>query len=98
LFNALYSPNLKRNVAMIGRFSHPYTKPMIKTLLERLGNKVYNKVEVGVDLVIVGLQQPNEDGSGLEPVEKTPGYLAAQQLGCEIITIQKIRDLLKLGE
>jgi hypothetical protein len=98
LFNALYSPNLKRNVAMIGRFSHPYTKPMIKTLLERLGNKVYNKVEVGVDLVIVGMQQPNEDGSGLEPVEKTPGYLAAQQLGCEIITIQKIRDLLKLGE
>lgn len=98
LYNALYSPNLKRNVAMIGRFSHPYTKPMIKTLLERLGNKVYDKVEVGVDLVIVGLQQPNAEGDGLEPIEKTPGFLAAQQLGCEIITIYKIRDLLKLGE
>ena len=98
LYNALYSPNLKRNVAMIGRFSHPYTKPMVKTLLERLGNKVYDNVEVGVDLVIVGMRQPNEEGDGLEPIEKTPGYLAAQQLGCEIITIQKIRDLLKLGE
>lgn len=98
LFNALYSPNLKRNVAMIGRFSHPYTKPMIKTLLERLGNKVFDKVEVGVDLVIVGLRQPTAEGDGLEPIDKTPGYLQAQILGCEIITIQKIRDLLKLGE
>lgn len=98
LFNNLYSPNLKRNVAMIGRFSHPYSKPMIKALLQKHGNKVFDEVKIGVDLVIVGLQNPTAEGDGLEPIENTPGYKKAQEYSCEIITIQKIRDLLELSD
>lgn len=98
IYNDLYSPNMKRNVAMIGRFSYPYTKPMIRKLLERLGNKVHDDVKVGVDLVIVGLQEPTEEGDALKPVDETPGYKEAQRLHCEIITISKIRDLLQLSD
>lgn len=97
IFNDLYSPSLKRHIAMIGRYTHPYNKPLVKTLLERLGNKVHDKVEPGVDLVIVGLPSTNEAGDGLVPIEETPGYKAAQELRCEITTIHKIRDLLQLG-
>jgi hypothetical protein len=98
IFNDIYSPNMKRNVAMIGRFSYPYTKPMIRKILEQLGNKVHDDVRVGVDMVIVGLQDPTETGDALKPIEDTPGYKKAQVLHCEIVTISKIRDLLKLGD
>ncbi len=98
IYNDLYSPNMKRKVAMIGRFSYPYTKPMIRKILEQLGNTVYDEVRVGVDMVIVGLQDPTEIGDALKPIEDTPGYKQAQVLHCEIVTISKIRDLLQLGD
>ncbi len=97
LFNALYSPNLKRDIALIGRFTFPYSKSMLKVQLEELGNKVYDKVQLGVDLVIVGLQDPNEDGSGLKPVDEIEGYQQAMAFNIEVITVQQIRDLLRLG-
>ena len=97
LFNALYSPNLKRDIALIGRFTYPYSKSMLKIQLEELGNKVHDKVQLGVDLVIVGLQDPNEDGSGLKPVDEIEGYQEAMAFNIEVITVQQIRDLLRLG-
>ena len=70
----------------------------MEKILEQLGNTVYDEVRVGVDMVIVGLQDPTETGDALKPIEDTPGYKQAQVLHCEIVTISKIRDLLRLGD
>ena len=66
--NDLYSPNVRRNVYLLGRFGHPYSKPMVKKLLEKLGNSVSDKIGPGVDLVLVGSDEINEDGSGFTPI------------------------------
>ena len=98
IFSPIYGANLKRSIALIGRFSYPYTKPMIKKILEDLGNEVKDDVNAKVDLVIVGMQDPSDDGVGLKPIEEIPGYKEAQKYHIELITIHKIRHLLKLGE
>ncbi len=95
--NSLYSPHLKRNIALLGRFGYPYPKPEVKTLLERLGNKVYDKVGVGVDLVIVGGDTIGEEGD-FETITKDPGYVFAQEHRIEIVPMNKIRDLLILSD
>lgn len=99
IWNDLYSPGMVRNIALIGRFSYPYSKPELKILLEKLGNKVHDEVKVGVDLVIVGLRAPSTEGEGgLQPIEDLPGYKTAERLRCEIKTLADIRDLLVIGE
>lgn len=47
LFNELYSPNMVRTIFLMGRFSAPYEKAPLTTLLKRLGNKVVDKMEIG---------------------------------------------------
>jgi peptidoglycan hydrolase CwlO-like protein len=96
LFNDLYSPNVRRNIVLIGRFSYPLTKEVVKMQLEQLGNKVYDKPMPGVDLAIIGQDSINETGDGFVSVMETPEYKDIQFLGCEIITLNKIRDLLRL--
>ena len=94
--NELYSPHVKRNIALIGRFSYPYPKPEVKRLLERLGNKVLDKVGIDCDLVVVGNDTVSEDG-GLNDITTSEEYKFAENQRIEIITLSKIRHLLKLS-
>ncbi len=96
--NDLYSPNVRRTVVLIGRYSYPLTKPTVKLLLENLGNKVVEQVGPGVDLVIVGGDSLNEAADGFMPVIETKEYKDAQFLGVEIAPLHKVRDFLKLSE
>ena len=96
--NDLYAKNLTRTIYLMGRFSYPNTKPMVKLALERLGNKVVDRVAPGVDLIIVGGDTLNEDSDGLVPVTDSEEYKQALSLGIEIAPVAKVRDFLKLGE
>jgi hypothetical protein len=96
LFNDVYAPNVRRNIVLIGRFSFPLTKEVVKMQLEQLGNRVYDKPMPGVDLAIIGQDSINETSDGFVSVTETQEYKDVQFLGCEIITLGKIRDLLRL--
>ena len=96
--NDLYSPNLRRNIFLMGRFSYPLTKPTVKMILEKLGNKVYDQVGPGIDLVLVGQDTLNEDGDGFTPVTESQEYKDALFLGIEIAPLSKVRDFLTLGD
>ncbi len=96
--NDLYSPSLRRNIFLMGRFSYPMTKPIVRMALEKLGNKVHDKIGPGVDLIIVGDDTVNEEGDGFTPVTDTAEYKAALALGIEIATLNKVRDFLTIGE
>jgi len=91
----IYSPGVRRQVALIGRFGYPYTKDMVKTILESLGNKVHDKVGPGVDLVILGDETLNEEGTEYVKVEDTDDYKLAYKLGAEFAPVNKIRPFLK---
>lgn len=96
LFNELYSPNASRNIYLMGRFSYPYNKPELEKLLVALGNKVHQKMEPGVDLVLLGNASISEEADGLVPVTESAEYKEALNLGVEFAPLQKIRDLIKL--
>lgn len=92
--NELYSPNMRRTVALLGRFGHPYTKSYVRSMLEKLGNRVVDKVGPSVDLVILGSDTVNEEGSGLTPLEESEAFKQVQFYGIETATVNKLRDLL----
>jgi len=96
LFNTLYSPRVTRTICLMGRFQAPYQKEPLKLLLTRLGNKVVDKMEPGVDTVILGNDLVNEENSALIPLQETEEYKLAVKLHCEIQTLQAVRDFLKL--
>ena len=96
--NDLYSPHVKRNIYLLGRFSHPLTKPTIATILKSLGNKVHERIGPGVDLVIVGGDTVNEAGDGFTSVTQSEDYKQALFLSIEIATLNKLRDFLKLSD
>jgi hypothetical protein len=96
--NELYSPNLRRNIVLIGRFSYPLTKPTVKMVLEKLGNKVTDKIGPGVDLVLVGGDTLNEEGDGLSDIRESAEYKDALSLGIEIANVNKVREFLQLAE
>jgi hypothetical protein len=91
----IYSPGVRRQVALIGRFGYPYTKDMVKTIFESLGNKVHDKVGPGVDLVILGDETLNEEGTEFVKVEDSEDYKLASKLGSEFAPVNKIRGFLK---
>jgi len=91
----IYSPGVRRNVALIGRFGYPYTKDTVKEILESLGNKVHDKVGPGVDLVVIGDETLNADGSEYVKVEDSDDYKLASTLGAEFAPVNKIRGFLK---
>lgn len=91
--NDLYSPSLKRNIFLIGRFVAPLSKPEIKRILEDMGNKVYDTMTPEVDLVIVGRQPLGEDAT---KIEETEDFLKATRWNVEIEALNKIRDFLRL--
>ena len=95
--NDLYSPNLRRNIFLMGRFSYPLNKPAVKLILEELGNRVHDNIGPGIDLVLVGGDTLNEDGDGFVPVTESQEYKDALFLGIEISTISKVREFLKRG-
>ncbi|HLQ36764.1 MAG TPA: hypothetical protein VK348_03100, partial [Planctomycetota bacterium] len=96
LFSDIYSPNSKRTIFLMGRFSYPYHKPDLEQLLRRLGNDVVTKMGPGVDLVLLGNDAQNEAGDGFTAVAESAEYKEAVNLGVEFAPLQKIRDLIKL--
>jgi len=98
LYNDVYSPNVKRNIFLLGRFSYPMTKPTVKLMLEKLGNHVADKIGPGVDLVLVGADTINEEHDGYVPIEDNDDYKKALFLGIEITTMNKVRDFLVLAD
>jgi len=96
LFNTLYSPRVTRTIYLMGRFQAPYQKEPLKLLLTRLGNRVVDKMEPGVDTVILGNDLVNDEGSALISLQETEEYKLAVKLHCEIQTLQAVRDFLKL--
>lgn len=96
--NDLYSVGMRHNVYLMGRFSHPLTKPVVAGLLSDLGNTVVDKLGPGVDLIIVGGDLVNEEGSGFMPIADSDEYKLAQNLRIEMAPLSKVRQYLKLPE
>jgi hypothetical protein len=96
LFNKLYSPGVTRTIYLMGRFTAPYNKPELKNLLTRLGNKVVDKMQPGVDLVILGNDPVNEAADGFAAVSDSPEFKLAAELRVEFAYLNQIRDLIKL--
>jgi stress response protein YsnF len=96
LFNDLYSPRVTRTIYLMGRFSAPYNKPDLKNMLTRLGNKVVDKMQPGVDLVILGNDPVNEAADGFAQVSDSPEFKLASELRVEFAYLNTIRDLIKL--
>lgn len=90
----IYSPGVRRQVALIGRFGYPYTKDTVKEILQSLGNTVHDKVSPGVDLVVIGDETQNAEGDFVK-VEDTEDYKLANTLGAEFAPVNKIRGFLK---
>lgn len=95
IFNALYSPNQKRNIYLLGRFDYPYHKDQLEKLLVNLGNRIVHKMQPGVDLVILGDKTINEAQDGLESITESPEYKEALILGVEFAPLHKIRHLIQ---
>jgi len=91
--NDLYTPMLKRNIFLLGRFNEPYSKEEIKRILTSMGNKVYDKMSPSVDLVVVGYKPLGEDAPAIVDM---PDYQTALNLNMEIVPLQRIRDFLKI--
>jgi hypothetical protein len=93
--NDLYSPNIRRNIYLMGRFGHPYSKPDVKDLLERLGNTVVDSLQPGVDLVVVGNNLIDEETGTMILLNETPEYRLVQDLSIEVAPLNRIRDFLQ---
>lgn len=92
--NDLYSPNLRRNIYLMGRYVAPYTRPVVKAQLEALGNRVVDELSPAVDLVLVGADTVNDDGSGFTPLMDTDEFKMATFLRLEMRPVTKVRQFL----
>ena len=96
--NDLYSPEMRHNIYLMGRFAAPMTRPTVSALLENLGNRVVDELGPGVDLILLGSNTINEDGSGFTPLTETEEYKLAQFLRIEMAPLSKVRQYLKLSD
>lgn len=92
--NDLYSPNLRRNVYLMGRFIAPFTRPVVKAQLEALGNRVVDELSPAVDLVLVGADTINSEGSGFTPLTDTDEFKMASFLRLEMRPVTQMRQFL----
>ncbi len=95
LFNELYTPRVTRTIFLMGRFAAPYNKPELTQMLTRLGNRVVDKMQPGVDLVILGNDPVNEAGDGFSSVQESPEFKLASELRVEFAYLSTIGDLIK---
>jgi hypothetical protein len=96
--NSLYSPELRHTIYLMGRFGTEYSQPVVRAYLERIGNKVVDRLDVGVTLIIVGNDTINEDGDGYVPIIETEEYKRGTELGIEFVRLNQIRDLLNSAD
>jgi hypothetical protein len=96
IYNEFYTSGVSRTIYLMGRFSAPYHKPELATLLKRLGNKVVDKMGPGVDTVILGDDPVNEAGDGFDQISNSQEYKDALDLRVEFANLRKVRDLIKL--
>ena len=99
IYNALYTPGVKRNIVLLGRFSYPLRKDDVKRLLEQLGNRVVDKVAPGVDMAIIGSDTITAGSDGFTDIAETDEYKALLSLGgVEIVPLNKVREFLRVSE
>jgi len=99
IYNALYTPGLKRNIVLLGRFSYPLRKDDVKRLLEQLGNRVVDKVAPGVDMAIIGSDTITSGSDGFTDITETDEYKQLMSLGgVEIVPLNKVREFLRISE
>jgi hypothetical protein len=96
LYNDLYTPRMTRTIYLMGRFTAPYQKEQVVLLLKRLGNKVVDKMQPGVDTVILGNNPVNEAGDGFAEVSESAEFKLASELRVEFAYLNQISDLIKL--
>lgn len=92
--NDLYSPSLKRDIYLLGRFGTPYSKGEVTRILETMGNKVHTEMSPSIDLVIVGREPVG--GEDVVKLADTEEYRKAAEWNIEFAQLNKIRDFLKL--
>jgi hypothetical protein len=90
IINDLYNPGKSLHFFILGKLSK-YGKTEATAVLERLGNKVDEKLGVLTDYVILG-QKENPDDPNLEETEI---YKNAKQLGVKIITEKQLEAFTK---
>jgi hypothetical protein len=95
LYNEFYTPRVTRTIYLMGRFTVPNRDDLAK-LLKRLGNRVVDKMQPGVDTVILGDNPVNEAQDGFAAVQDSPEFKLASELRVEFAYLSSIRDLIKL--
>jgi hypothetical protein len=91
--NRLYTPGLRRNIYLLGRFVTPLSKPEIKKILETMGNTVSDVMDPSVDLVILGRKDIGEEAKELVETDEAK---MASNWDVEMVPLNKVRDFLKL--
>jgi len=96
IYNPVYDPIIKRNAALIGRFSGAWNEKELRLLLAEVGIVVQEEVDKTTDYLIVGSEiYTDEDGDPLEeprsPTED-PVYSNAVAMGVQVVPIKQIHE------
>jgi predicted nucleic acid-binding Zn-ribbon protein len=96
IYDPVYDPIIKRNAALIGRFSGAWNEKELRLLLAEVGIMVQDGVDQTTDYLIVGSEIYNDEyGDPLEeprsPTED-PVYSNAVAMGVQVVPIKQIRE------
>jgi hypothetical protein len=75
---------------LIGRFTYPWSKPELRSWLEKLGFQVRNELTPDVDTAFIGSDPVAESGDRFEPVTSRADYQAAVAQGVRIVRWQDV--------
>jgi hypothetical protein len=97
VFNPLYDPTGERTAVLAGRFSGQFNEAELKVLLNQMGIRVQDALNIDTDYLIVGseLFTDPETGEPLdEPLQVTelPIYKDAEARGVTIVSIKELRS------
>jgi hypothetical protein len=98
--NPVYDPSGERSAVLVGRFSGNYDRKNLEAMLQRLGIRVEEQVDIGTNYLIVGSEiHTDEFGEPLEtPLQPSdlPEYKKAESLGVQIVPLDDVRAYFKL--
>jgi hypothetical protein len=100
LVNPVYDPSGLRHAVLVGRFSGNYDEKNLRVLLENMGIKVQDKLNLETNYLIVGSEMwIDADGNTLsEPQQpdELPVYKEAESLGVQIVPLSEFRTYFKM--
>ncbi|MEM7310373.1 MAG: hypothetical protein AAF682_27095 [Planctomycetota bacterium] len=101
ILNPLFDPAGGRNAILVGRFSGTHTKKEVAQLLEAMGIRVQDKLDLTTTFMIVGAPLYTDPDTGepreepLEPSE-LPEYKDAEAIGVQVVPLSEIREFFKV--